>query len=316
MKVSPRSWENQRPVQMQVRERSTTAAAEAKDAVRKPLPILLLAAVRPRQWVKNLLVGAAPAAAGVLDRGATAGRVGLTFLAFCLLSGGTYLVNDLHDREEDRLHPRKRLRPVASGALPTGVAAAFAVRPTLGAVAVAYLALTVSYTVWWRHIPVADLVAVASGFVVRAVAGGVAAEVPLSRWFVIVTSFGALFLVAGKRYAELQGELLAREREERLRPLRNALYAYTIPYLRFVLLLAASVTVGAYCLWAFEHHGGRISWLYELTILPFVIWLLRYALLLERGAGEAPEELLFGDRFLLVSSLAWVGLFAGSVYGG
>src|SRR5579875_1302256 len=345
MKVSPRSWENQRPVQMQVRERSTTAAAEAKDAVRKPLPILLLAAVRPRQWVKNLLVGAAPAAAGVLDRGATAGRVGLTFLAFCLLSGGTYLVNDLHDREEDRLHPRKRLRPVASGALPTGVAAAtaalclggglavaFAVRPTLGAVAVAYLALTVSYTVWWRHIPVADLVAVASGFVVRAVAGGVAAEVPLSRWFVIVTSFGALFLVAGKRYAELTRALAEREQTgedgvahaQEGRPrliregesMRNALYSYTVPYLRFVMILAASVAVGAYCLWAFQYRAHGTGALYDLTILPFVLWLLRYALLLDSGAGEAPEDLLLTDPFLLVSAVVWVGLFAGSVYVG
>lgn len=314
---------------MQLSQRPTRTDPPLAAPVRPDQARALLRAMRPRQWVKNLLVVAAPAAAGVLGSEAVAVRVGLTFVAFCLLASATYLFNDLYDREEDRLHPRKRHRPLASGALApsraaaaavvlaaAGLAVTFAVRPVLGLVAAAYLALTLSYTLYWRHVPVADLAAVAAGFVIRAVAGGVATNVTLSRWFVIVTSFGALFLVAGKRYAELQREIVAREQEDRSRPLRNALYSYTIPYLRFVLVVAASVTVGAYCLWAFERHGGRLGWLYELTILPFVVGLLRYALLLEGGAGEAPEELLFGDRFLLLSSLAWVGLFAGSVYGG
>src|SRR5579875_3250742 len=259
--------------------------------------LALLRAARPRQWSKNLLVVAAPGAAGVLLHREVPGRVGLTFIAFCLLASSTYLFNDLRDRAEDALHPRKRLRPIASGELPITQA-----------------------------LPAAVLFA-AAGLALTAYIG-----VSLSRWFVIVTSFGALFLVAGKRYAELTRALAEREQTgedgvahaQEGRPrliregesMRNALYSYTVPYLRFVMILAASVAVGAYCLWAFQYRAHGTGALYDLTILPFVLWLLRYALLLDSGAGEAPEDLLLTDPFLLVSAVVWVGLFAGSVYVG
>ncbi len=307
--------------------------------------LALLRAARPRQWSKNLLVVAAPGAAGVLLHREVPGRVGLTFIAFCLLASSTYLFNDLRDRAEDALHPRKRLRPIASGELPitqalpaavlfaaAGLALTAYIGVSLLALAAGYLALTASYTLVWRHVAVADIAVVASGFVIRALAGGVATGVSLSRWFVIVTSFGALFLVAGKRYAELTRALAEREQTgedgvahaQEGRPrliregesMRNALYSYTVPYLRFVMILAASVAVGAYCLWAFQYRAHGTGALYDLTILPFVLWLLRYALLLDSGAGEAPEDLLLTDPFLLVSAVVWVGLFAGSVYVG
>lgn len=285
------------------------------------LPVsALIRACRPRQWIKNLLVLAAPAAAGVLINPEVPGKLVLTFVCFCALSSSTYLLNDLHDRREDRAHPRRRSRPIASGEVSAGLAIAaavalaagglalaFLVRPWLAGVGLGYLLLTGSYTLWWRSVAVADLAAIAGGFILRALAGGVATDVAVSRWFLLVTSFGALFVVAGKRYAELRGA-------EQSTATRASLGEYSERYLRFVIGLAATVSTTAYCLWAFQRsHHARLSW-YELTVIPFVLWLLRYALLLERGDGEAPEELVLGDRFLLTMSAAWVALFVSGVY--
>jgi decaprenyl-phosphate phosphoribosyltransferase len=280
----------------------------------------LVRACRPRQWIKNLLVIAAPGAAGILTRPEVPGKLALAFIAFCALSSSTYLLNDLHDRAEDRVHPRRRERPIASGALPVrvailaavvlaagGLGLALVVRPWLAAVALGYVALTGSYTLWWRRVAVADLAAVAGGFILRALAGGAATEIAVSRWFLLVTSFGALFLVAGKRYAEL------RTAKEGV-PTRASLSAYTDRYLQFVIGLAATIATVAYCLWAFQRsHQPHISW-YELTVIPFVLWLLRYALLIEQGDGEAPEELVLRDRFLLTMSAAWAALFVAGAY--
>ncbi|MCW3033196.1 MAG: decaprenyl-phosphate phosphoribosyltransferase [Solirubrobacteraceae bacterium] len=279
----------------------------------------LLRACRPKQWVKNLLVLAAPGAAGILTRPEVPGRLAVTFIAFCALSSCTYLLNDLHDRHEDRLHPRRRDRPIASGAvspaLAVGAAVALAagglglalmVRPWLAGVGLAYLLLTGSYTLWWRSVAVADMASISCGFILRALAGGVATDITVSRWFLLVTSFGALFLVAGKRYAEL--------RTGGSSPTRASLNQYSERYLRFVIGLSATITTTAYCLWAFQRsHQARLSW-YELTVIPFVLWLLRYALLIEQGGGEAPEETVFSDRFLLTVSAAWAALFISGVY--
>jgi decaprenyl-phosphate phosphoribosyltransferase len=297
-------------------------AAAERVAVPAPrsTPRALIRAIRPRQWVKNVLVFAAPGAAGVLSHPHIAGKAILAFVSFCMLSSATYLLNDVHDRHEDRRNPRKRGRPIASGEVSVrlavgtavalvavGLGIAAAVRPELAGVAVGYLALTGSYTLWWRSVAVADIAAVAGGFVIRAWAGGVATSVPVSRWFVLVTSFGALFLVAGKRYAEL------REAEEG-GVQRASLRAYSTEYLRFVVGVAAAVTITAYCLWAFQRpHPDQLSW-FELTIIPFVLWLLRYALLLDRGDGHAPEELVLGDSFLLSMTGVWVALFVVGAY--
>ncbi len=175
-------------------------------------------ACRPRQWVKNLLVLSAPAAAGALVWPEVPERLVATFVAFCALSSSTYLLNDLHDRDEDRLHERRRTRPIAAGEVSVGARgrdrasrwppavsrSPSPCTPWLAAVGLGYVLLTGSYTLWWRQIAVADIAAVASGFILRALAGAVATDVAVSRWFLTVTSFGALFLVAGKRYAELR----------------------------------------------------------------------------------------------------------------
>ncbi len=280
----------------------------------------LVRACRPRQWVKNVLVVAAPGAGGALGRPEIAGKIILAFVSFCALSSATYLLNDIRDRLEDAENPARSHRPIASGELPVKVAfaAAFAliafglgvalfVRPWLAVVGVAYLLLTGSYTLWWRSVAVADIAAVSGGFILRALAGGVATSVTVSRWFLLVTSFGALFLVTGKRYAELR-------QADGTRRMRAALRQYSERYLLFIAALSASVATTAYCLWAFQRsHQAKLSW-YELTVIPFVLWLMRYGLLIDRGEGQAPEELITRDRFLLAMSVTWLVIFVVGVY--
>jgi decaprenyl-phosphate phosphoribosyltransferase len=278
----------------------------------------VLRACRPRQWVKNALVVIAPAAAGVVTRPAVAAEVLEAFVAFCLLASATYLLNDVRDRERDRRHARKRKRPIAAGELSPrhairsagllailGVALSVALRPALGVVAIGYLALTTSYSVWWRHIVVADVVAVAGGFLLRAVAGGVATDVPLSRSLLAVTSACALFLIAGKRYAELVNG-------DPGRAARTTLASYSRGPLRCVLAGMAVLGCLAYARWAFWRPEPGL-W-FELSIAPFMLWLGRYGMLLGAGAGEAPEELILRDPALLALGALWLMLFLGGVY--
>jgi len=285
------------------------------------LAAALLRTARPRQWIKNGAVLAAPAAAGVLGTGATAGRLACAFGCLCAVASGTYLLNDAADAERDRRHPVKRLRPVAAGDLPravavlagTGLMAAglLASWLTIGAAFLAtvagYVVLTVAYTLWLKHVPVIELATVAAAYILRAAAGGVAAGVPLSRWFLIVVSFGALFLVAGKRYSEYVtlGDHRGHTRE--------TLDSYTASYLRFVWSMAATVSVAAYCLWAFREPAQMAAPWPTLTIVPFVLGVLRYALILDSGGGAAPEELILGDRTLKLIVGAWIALFAAGL---
>ena len=177
----------------------------------------LIATIRPKQWTKNALVFAAAGAAGALGDDEVPPRVAIAFVAFCLLASGIYAINDVRDATEDRLHPRKRHRPVAAGELEprtavalgiglmvAGLALCAALSPLLAVVGAGYLALTLSYTMVWRYIALLDVGAIAGGFVLRAVAGGVAAPVTLSRWFVLVISCAALFVAGGKRHSELR----------------------------------------------------------------------------------------------------------------
>ncbi len=192
---------------------------------------------------------------GVLDDAGDLERIALAIAAFCMLSSATYLINDVRDREQDRHHPVKCRRPIAAGALRprtalvaaavlviVALALALAVRWQLALVGGCYLALTTTYSLWWRRVIGLDLLAIAAGFVLRAGAGGAAVDVGLSRWFLLVTSCGAIFVVAAKRYAEL--------REERTSaPSRHSLGSYSVTALRTILALAAAGAVSAYVLW-------------------------------------------------------------------
>jgi decaprenyl-phosphate phosphoribosyltransferase len=288
---------------------------------RRGLGPALLVTARPRQWVKNVLVFGAPITGQALLEPGLLGRAVLAFAAFCLASSGMYYVNDVVDRRVDQAHPRKRLRPVAAGELPVRLAVAvaallvlagFAVAvwgggPKLAAVVAGYVLLTLAYTMVLRNLALVDLAAVAGGFILRAVAGGVAVGVPLSSWFLIVTCFGALFIAAGKRQAE-HNHLGAARGDH-----RRTLDQYSESYLRYLMGSASTVTIAAYCLWAFEGASGR-SLASALSILPFVLGIYRYVMLVDSGRGGAPEDIILRDRPLQLCGVAWVLLVGLGVY--
>ena len=284
--------------------------------------------MRPRQWTKNALVFLAPASAGVLSNRIDFLHALAAFGIFCAAASGTYLVNDVADAKGDREHPSKRLRPIAQGLVnPTfalvmavglmGIALAaswFVARWSLVLVMAVYLVISTCYTLRLKREPVIELAAVASGFLLRAVAGGVATHVPLSSWFLAVSSFGALFVVTGKRL----GELL--QLGERRGEHREVLSLYTASFLRSALTLTASVTVTAYCLWAFDkagllsHAGHHFVWI-QLSVIPVILGTLHMLRLVDAGLVDAPEELVFHDHVLQVLGAVWVAMFAIGVYG-
>jgi decaprenyl-phosphate phosphoribosyltransferase len=297
------------------------SSAAGEPASGRPAVAALLRALRPKQWAKNVLVAAAPAAAGVLTQSGPAGKTALAFVAFCLVSSAAYLVNDVGDVEADRQHPVKSTRPIAAGQvsiraamaaaavlLVAGLGVAAAVRWGFFALLAGYVLMMVSYTLWLKHMAVLDIAVVASGFIVRAVAGGLAVDVPISRWFLIVASFGSLFMVAGKRYSE--HVTMGAERET----VRATLATYSSGYLRYVWTMASGVTLLSYCLWAFEQSRleSSVPW-FELSIVPFAVAILRYALLLEEGHGGAPEDIVLGDRPLQVLGLVWLVIWGAGV---
>ena len=277
---------------------------------------------RPKQWVKNLLVFAAPGAAGALDNGSSLWRSVVIFVAFCLASSGTYFWNDLLDADNDRNHPTKQHRPIASGAIPvltgritgsilllTGIGLAATTRWQAAVVVAGYVVLTSLYSALLKHIAVVDLVAVAAGFVLRAVAGAVATDVQMSKWLSLTTSFASLFIVAGKRYAELRD--LGDDSQT-----RSTLNDYSLGFLRIVLSVSCGAALVTYCIWAFDTRevAGSTWPFYELSIIPMGTALLRYTLILEQGHGAAPEEIFAHDRVLQIVGLIWLVVFGMGVY--
>jgi decaprenyl-phosphate phosphoribosyltransferase len=247
----------------------------------------------------------------VLDEPEAIFDTAVAFVAFCLAASATYFFNDVRDAEADRGHPRKMNRAIAAGIisepLAIGVAATLAV-----------LAVLVSFAASWElaavvggYEPVIDLACVAAGFVLRLIAGGLAVGVPISEWFLIVAAAGSLFMVTGKRSAELL-ELGDQAGEH-----RASLNSYSPSFLLYLRALSSGVALLGYCLWAFQSATAAQApvW-YQLSIVPFALGVLRYALLLDRGAGGAPEDLLLSDPHLLAIGVAWVVTFGIAVYAG
>jgi decaprenyl-phosphate phosphoribosyltransferase len=304
----------------------TGTAAAALDAVRAGSQIrqawALLAACRPKQWLKNVLVVGAPLASGRWASGAVVIRTAGAFTVFCLVASAVYLVNDVVDAEEDRRHPLKRLRPVAAGRLSpapaltaaallagSGLGLAWAVRPVFAGLAACYLLSSLAYSLRLRREPVLELCLVALGFLLRAAGGGLATGIPISAWFLLVTGFGSLFLVAGKRFCELVA--VGREGER-----RASLAAYSAGYLRFVWGAAATVTLAAYALWADEVYRVRQDGAWALmSLFPFAVGLLVYARAVDTGRAEAPEDVVLGDRVLQLVGLVWLGMVVAGAGG-
>jgi 4-hydroxybenzoate polyprenyltransferase len=280
--------------------------------------------MRPRQWVKNFFVFAGLVFSQRLFTGA-AWTALAAFAIFCALSGAIYLLNDVADRERDRLDPRKRVRPIAAGQLPVGVAVAAAValivaglvssawlpRPFL-ITALAYVVLLVAYSAWLKHVVIVDVIVVAGGFVLRAVAGAVVIDVEMSGWLVICTILSALFLALGKRryeYLVLEGDAA------RHRPI---LAEYSPALLDQMIAVVTASTVTAYALYTMSPETVAKFHTHLLpATLPFVLYgIFRYLYLLyRRQLGGNPSELLLGDRALLINTIGWICVVLLIIYG-
>lgn len=279
--------------------------------------------LRAKQWTKNLLLFAALVFAQQLFDPQAFATACIAFVAFCLASSSVYVVNDLVDVERDRQHPQKRERPIASGRVSPGAAAALAVVLTAASLAIAwsigwsfaaatitYMALTHFYSFVGKNLVVLDILSIALGFVLRAVAGALAIGVPFSDWFVLCTFFVALFIAVSKR----RSEMYAAGGNTSSRPV---LTDYTADALSAFAITAMAAAVISYSLWVqdeLEQAGGEPRTL--LFTVPFVIFsVFRYYLLVERGeAGERPEETLLTDRPLQVAILGFALVAIAAFY--
>ena len=276
----------------------------------------LIKAMRPRQWMKNLLLYAPM----VFDRQFNLAhleeiiRTTAGFLIFCLVSGAVYIINDIADLEADRKHPEKRNRPIASGQLPLNSArlaalvilvlvlpVAYWLSPAFFVVTVAYILLHLAYSKWLKHIPLLDVMTIAMGFVLRIAAGVTLIQVArFSPWLYIVITLGALYIGFGKRRAEMA--LLAEEANSH----RPVLEGYTIPLLDQYIIIVSGTTIIAYSLYTFSAPNLPDNHLMMLTI-PFVIYgIFRYLYLIQvKHSGGAPEDVILSDRPLQITVLLW-----------
>ncbi|HEY3957013.1 MAG TPA: decaprenyl-phosphate phosphoribosyltransferase [Streptosporangiaceae bacterium] len=277
---------------------------------------------RPRQWPKNLLVFAAPLAGASTGRDEGLGYVLAAALAFVAASAAVYYVNDVLDAGRDRQHPVKRLRAVASARLPAahalalaGLAATLALavglvigEPALTVILAAYLALSVLYGLVLKHLPVIELIFVATGFVFRALGGAAASGVPPSVWFLLVCSLGALMVAIAKRFCELT--LLGRDQAARHRPVMRF---YRPAWLRRAQWLVTAAMVVAYLLWAAGQDDPWIRGWHLVSALPLAAALIRFGWLTGRADGRPVEDLIARDPVMITFELGWLVTFAAGL---
>ena len=277
--------------------------------------------VRPKQWTKNGFVLAGVVFAGKALSVASVASALLAFVAFCALSGAVYAANDVLDVEEDRKHPLKRRRPVASGEISAlaalafatvlgaaGLALGFFVSPGVGFAGLAYLALQVAYTTTLKHTAILDVMSISAGFVIRALAGVAAVGSPISPWLIVCTGLLTLFLGFSKRRHELaslgEGATIHR---------RN-LADYSVPLLDEMMNIMMSATIIAYTLYTFTVYE-REDEIFMMASIPFVIYgVFRYMLLVHRNGGGNPDTLLLADRPLQIALLLWLLVVGAVIY--
>jgi decaprenyl-phosphate phosphoribosyltransferase len=276
-----------------------------------------LQAARPRQWPKNLLVFAAPLAGASLGRDDGFGYALVAFAAFTAASSAVYLTNDVLDVKRDRLHPTKRLRPVAAGRLPERTAVILAAvmlalalgaglliaEPLLSALIGGYVALSLLYSSFLKHVPWIELGFVAGGFVLRAFGGAVATHVPPSGWFLTVCSLGALMVAAGKRYTELSVFGV------RARAHRPVMRWYRAPLLRALQRGAAAGLLVAYLFWALSGHTAWMRGWHLASLVPLAGALIRFDRLTRRADSRPVEDLIAKDLVMIGCELTWLAMF-------
>ena len=288
-----------------------------------PPPPSLLVALRPRQWTKNGLLFIALAFTLNLQQPGLLLRTLAAFACFCALSSAGYLLNDVVDVEADRAHPTKRLRPIAAGQVPVslalglgiglvvvGLGAAFLLGLLFGLLALAYTLLTAVYSTTLKHIVLLDIFGLAGGFVLRAAAGAVAIDVPISPWLYIATLLGALLIALGKRRTEL--ETLGVEAAVGHR--RN-LESYSLEFIDQLIVVISSAALMTYALYTFSAENLPRNHSMMVTIPVVLYGLFRYLFLVRQGdVGASPEDLLFRDRPLLIAVALWALLSVTMLY--
>ena len=288
-----------------------------------PPPPSLLVALRPRQWTKNGLLFIALAFTLNLQQPGLLLRTLAAFACFCALSSAGYLLNDVVDVEADRAHPTKRLRPIAAGQVPVslalglgiglvvvGLGAAFLLGLLFGLLALSYTLLTAVYSTTLKHIVLLDIFGLAGGFVVRAAAGAVAIDVPISPWLYIATLLGALLIALGKRRTEL--ETLGVEAAVGHR--RN-LESYSLEFIDQLIVVISSAALMTYALYTFSAENLPRNHSMMVTIPVVLYGLFRYLFLVRQGdVGASPEDLLFRDRPLLIAVALWALLSVTMLY--
>ena len=280
--------------------------------------------MRPSQWVKNTLIFAPLLFARELGDIEAILRVSFLFTLFCLLSGGVYLMNDILDREQDRRHPFKRNRPIASGALPVSTAvlaggvmilfsvgASFALGPAVAAVMAGYLLLNVAYSRFLKNLVIIDVMTIAAGFLLRVIAGGLAIPVAISFWLLLCTGLLALFLGFGKRRHEL---VLLDVAASSHRPILREYSPYFLDQMISVVTTSTVVTYALYTMSPDVHEKLGTPWL-GLTI-PFVLYgIFRYLYLIhQKSEGGDPTQAIMTDRPLLANIFLWGGAVVAILY--
>jgi len=282
----------------------------------------LLLAARPRQWTKNLVCLAALIFSGKLSNPGSIIEAALGFLCFCFASSAVYIWNDVRDLEQDRLHPIKRDRPIASGTVPVPAALAEAILLMLASAAVAlwlrprfqwilalFVILNLLYSLGLKRLALIDVMAIGVGFVLRVQAGVEVIAAPQSAWIALCMFFMALLLGFGKRRAELS---LSIERPDGAQ--RPVLSSYSIHFLDMLLGLSATTALVCYSIWAVSVQKNET---FLLTILPVVFGIVRYmSLVILQKSGEDPDEVLATDRSLLWTVLIWTVLCVAVLYFG
>lgn len=269
--------------------------------------VLCIKATRPKQWIKNLLIAAAPIAAGQFGSQIT--NISFGVIGFTAASVIGYLINDWIDRESDRNHPKKKFRPFASERLKLstliGMLSMSSIVLILTCVIlptefvftiIVYLLITISYTLLVKNLPVVEMIWLASGFLIRAIAGSAIIQEAPTGWFVVAVGFGALFIVSAKRLAELKNN--------HSNLTRIVISQYKENFLNRVLTTSASITLLTYSLWVFQVHPNSV--LAQFTILPLTLSILLYSWHSENGDTESPENIIYKDKLIVLSGLTVV----------
>lgn len=292
-----------------------TAGMESGGTTTKGIMRAYLRLARPRQWTKNGFVLAGLVFAKQAFSAPSVASAMVTFVAFCALSGAVYAANDVLDVKEDREHPKKRFRPVASGEIQPraaltyaailaalGLALSFAVGPEVGLTSVSYLVLQGAYSLVLKHLAILDVMAISAGFVIRALAGVAAVHSPVSPWLIVCTGLLTLFLGFSKRRHEIAslGEAAAGHRKN--------LADYSVAMLDQMMNIMLSATIIAYSLYTFFVYKAQAE-VYMMSSIPFVVYgIFRYMLLVHRNGGGDPDTLLLSDRPLQITLLLWLAV--------